>query len=402
MTDTARWSPFLLLVAIGGGLLVRDEKAADAARVVPVVAALEADARPELLEGRALKTQRFSDRQTEEQAPPPPTPLPPKWCSGRLLDLRRQPLDVTSVKVVPGGGDVRDWQQRVLRGLPDLETTITGNHFRVPVPPDKPFHLALQTRSGHWWLVENVRPGCEKLVIEVPFEAPRPKKPKAKVVATKNGSSQIILSGLQANVSGYSWINVDNAETTRALTLGMRYLTEGQKKGKSKARGATAGLKEAAKAAQLIGTRLPSEQEWIGSPHSPQTQGVVNYDLSFTNGALASIKTDPINVTTAVSSPVYNGVNWSFQAAPNQNGTASFDLAGELKNGDWKLGTTDLVIVSSFIYRNPKVDRFAYFGNDIKTGASHIKAPAPECLRTRAWDEDTGDEFYCWDLAPKR
>ncbi len=236
-----------------------------------------------------------------QTVPTPEPPSSPAWCGGRLLDLRRQPLAIETVRVVPADGDVRDWQQRVLLGLPDPGATISGNRFTVVVPTDRAFHLALQIHSRDWWLLEDVRAGCTGLVIEVPFEA----------VVEKSATNS-------SNTSPESSRREDGVTFGRA----------------------PAGVELPGR-----GTFAPPFDDF-GVPGNSLLPGTDNV-----RGAFYRL------------------------------------------NGDIRARTEN--VFDKTLSETPRL-------GDFKDPVSAETAPRdPECLRTRAWDEATGEEFYCWNLTPR-
>ncbi|MAG58257.1 MAG: hypothetical protein CMJ83_18375, partial [Planctomycetes bacterium] len=107
-------------------------------------------------------------------------PTPVAWIGGSLRNHRHEPLtSLATFRVVAADGDLTTWRAQCdAAGKPD--STVQENRFRVPVFENRAHHLEIRIQERRF-LVENVGPSCEDLVIELPIETPtaRPKPQRA-------------------------------------------------------------------------------------------------------------------------------------------------------------------------------------------------------------------------------
>lgn len=443
--EAKRWMPFIALVLCMGGYLAQtDEEVAledPTAKASPVVApaAPPPSHRAEEMidDGRAdtaIATSRYREVSTpvvEEAAAE--EELLTAFAGGRIRNLQHDPVEIDQVIALRNEGEIADWQQSILRGtLTQHEQTVVSNDtFRVPVRGDEVSHLAINA-GGRWWLIEGVQPGSESLVIEVPLETKRPSPAPAVVSATVRDPWRNVTWGAV----------IDDFEPTAR-----NFYDDGHSNGLRDVRisfsglAANLGTNEVVESVERLGERLPTEREWTGSPYSPLVNGTSNVSASngddhgndgsvdvgagafyvidnsagafYNDGATIYNRTQIVgNVVTDhhvdssgpghfVTPTNFNPVN------PDQNGGSQTiepaRLAAianpntiTLRLGNSWIATEELELVD--------VSVEAPFDQALweEYSSAPIEAPRrPTCLRTRAFDEQTGDEFYAWDLVPQ-
>ncbi|MAG58183.1 MAG: hypothetical protein CMJ83_18000 [Planctomycetes bacterium] len=413
-------APFLLLLS--GGIVLMDDGGADAYPTSTVlvtseaadaaVARTEAATDPAALEERdaseiaPLESDRYREKPLADPAPDlPVTPredqavAPVAFVGGKVLDLRKQPLKIAGFRAFPAGGEARAWRER-LDSLEDGAVEMNGDVFRLPLFEDTEHHVAVRTEDGRWFLIESVRAGSENLVINLPVET---KKAKARVTnkktqwswarSNKLGSrvvfSNFILTGprpADARLVGNSAVPfgplgvITPGEPDRTLSIKLDLTPTTHNPTNAPQNGVPTNkinrnlvyVKQVANAAKTHSNSRQNFQFVTWGNPMPNKHNFKQTKAQTLSWTYDNVAHNPVNVNPTVNPSGGHAYTW-FVNGTNING----------------IGGSGIVDING-----------RSLANDQTKVVEQPPARDPACLPTRAWDDENGDEFYCWELNP--